>query len=291
MKLVIAATPNVAIPTINELIKSHQVIVVTQPDRPAGRGKQLRQSEVAFAFEGALKPETEAELAAILKGSDLLITIGYGRILKQSTLSIPKFGGINLHFSLLPKWRGAAPVQRAIEAGDKVTGVSVFQMDEGMDTGPIWVQREFPIPYGFSSPELFESLASLGVVAVVEALRAIENGSKPVPQIGEVTVAKKIAKEECVINWNLDTDSIVRKVKAFAFNPGVTTSIRGQQIKVADVRAGITKLQPGEVSKSGEVGTVDGSVQLLTVVPAGKRAMSASDWLNGFKPQPGERFE
>lgn len=291
MKLVIAATPNVAIPTIKELIKSHQVTVVTQPDRPAGRGKQLRQSEVAFAFEGALKPETEAELAAILKGSDLLITIGYGRILKQSTLSIPKFGGINLHFSLLPKWRGAAPVQRAIEAGDKVTGVSVFQMDEGMDTGPIWVQREFPIPYGFSSPELFESLASLGVVAVVEALRAIENGSKPVPQIGEVTVAKKIAKEECVINWNLDTDSIVRKVKAFAFNPGVTTSIRGQQIKVADVRAGITKLQPGEVSKSGEVGTVDGSVQLLTVVPAGKRAMSASDWLNGFKPQPGERFE
>jgi len=291
VKLVIAATPNVAIPTIKELIKSHQVTVVTQPDRPAGRGKQLRQSEVAFAFEGALKPETEAELAAILKESDLLITIGYGRILKQSTLSIPKFGGINLHFSLLPRWRGAAPVQRAIEAGDKVTGVSVFQMDEGMDTGSIWVQREFPIPYGFSSPELFESLASLGVVAVVEALRAIENGSKPVPQIGEVTVAKKIAKEECVINWDLDTDSIVRKVKAFAFNPGVTTSIRGQQIKVADVRAGITKLQPGEVSKSGEVGTVDGSVQLLTVVPAGKRAMSASDWLNGFKPQPGERFE
>jgi len=291
VKLVIAATPNVAIPTINELIKSHQVTVVTQPDRPAGRGKQLRQSEVAFAFEGALKPETEAELAAILKESDLLITIGYGRILKQSTLSIPKFGGINLHFSLLPRWRGAAPVQRAIEAGDKVTGVSVFQMDEGMDTGSIWVQREFPIPYGFSSPELFESLASLGVVAVVEALRAIENGSKPVPQVGEVTVAKKIAKEECVINWDLDTDSIVRKVKAFAFNPGVTTSIRGQQIKVADVRAGITKLQPGEVSKSGEVGTVDGSVQLLTVVPAGKRAMSASDWLNGFKPQPGERFE
>ena len=291
MKLVIAATPNVAIPTIKELIKSHQVTVVTQPDRPAGRGKQLRQSEVAFAFEGALKPETEAELAAILKESDLLITIGYGRILKQSTLSIPKFGGINLHFSLLPRWRGAAPVQRAIEAGDKVTGVSVFQMDEGMDTGSIWVQREFPIPYGFSSPELFDSLAKLGVEAIQESLKLIESGRSPVPQIGEVSVAKKIAKEECVINWDLDTDSIVRKVKAFAFNPGVTTSIRGQQIKVADVRAGITKLQPGEVSKSGEVGTVDGSVQLLTVVPAGKRAMSASDWLNGFKPQPGERFE
>ena len=291
MKLVIAATPNVAIPTINELIKSHQVTVVTQPDRPAGRGKQLRQSEIADAFESALKPETEAELAEILNGSDLLITIGYGRILKQATLSIPKFGGINLHFSLLPRWRGAAPVQRAIEAGDKVTGVSVFQMDEGMDTGPIWVQREFPIPYGFSSPELFESLASLGVVAVVEALRAIENGSKPVPQIGDPTVARKIRKDECVINWNDKSDVIVRKIKAFAFNPGVTTSIRGQQIKIGDARLGTSKLAPGEVNRSGEVGTLDGSIQIVSVVPAGKRAMSASDWLNGFKPQPGERFE
>ena len=291
MKLVIAATPKVAIPTISELKKTHQVTLVTQPDRPAGRGKQLRQSEIADAFEGVLKPESESELANILQGADLLITIGYGKILKAEILALPKFGGINLHFSLLPKWRGAAPVQRAIEAGDKVSGVTVFQMDSGMDTGPIWVQREFPIPYGFSSPELFDALSNLGVSAILEAISAIEGGSKPDDQNGEATIAKKVSKEECIINWNLDTQSIVRKVKAFAFNPGVTTSIRGQQIKVADVRAGITKLQPGEASKSGEVGTVDGSVQLLTVVPAGKRAMSASDWLNGFKPQPGERFE
>lgn len=291
MKLVIAATPKVAIPTISELKKLHQVTIVTQPDRPAGRGKQLRQSEIADAFEGVLKPESEAELTEILQGADLLVTIGYGKILKSETLSLPKFGGINLHFSLLPKWRGAAPVQRAIEAGDKVSGVTVFQMDSGMDTGPIWVQREFPIPYGFSSPELFEELANLGVSAILDALSAIESGGKPHDQSGAATIAKKISKDECVINWNLDTGSIIRKVKAFAFNPGVTTSIRGQQMKIADVREGVSKLQPGELSKTGEVGTADGSVQLLTVIPAGKRAMSAPDWLNGFKPEAGERFE
>ena len=291
MKLVIAATPKVAIPTIFELKKTHQVTLVTQPDRPAGRGKQLRQSEIADAFEGVLKPESESELANILQGADLLITIGYGKILKAETLALTRFGGINLHFSLLPKWRGAAPVQRAIEAGDKVSGVTVFQMESGMDTGPIWVQREFPIPYGFSSPELFDALAKLGVSAILEAISAIEGGRKPVDQKGEATIAKKITKEECIINWNLDTQSIVRKVKAFAFNPGVSTSIRGQQIKIVDVREGVAKLQPGEVSKSGEVGTADGSVQLLTVIPSGKRAMSASDWLNGFKPLAGERFE
>ena len=116
MKLVIAATPKVAIPTINELTKSHQITIVTQPDRPAGRGKQLRSSQIAQTYPNALKPKDESELQKILQGSDLLITIGYGRILSNTTLQIPKYGGINLHFSLLPNWRGAAPVQRAIEA-------------------------------------------------------------------------------------------------------------------------------------------------------------------------------
>lgn len=291
MKLVIAATPKVAIPTISELKKVHQVEIVTQPDRPAGRGKQLRQSEIAEAFQGVLKPESESELANILRGKDLLITIGYGRILKEETLALPKFGGINLHFSLLPKWRGAAPVQRAIEAGDKVSGVTVFQMDKGMDTGPIWAQYEYPIPHGFSSPQLFDALSTLGVTAIVESLIKIESGASPVMQTGIPTIAKKVTKDECSINWSSDTQSIIRKVKAFAFNPGVTSSIRGQQIKIAEIREGVSKLPPGELGKDGEVGTGDGAVQLLTVIPAGKRAMSVADWINGFKPQAGERFE
>ena len=291
MKLVIAATPNVAIPTIEELEKHHQVIVVTQPDRPAGRGKQLKQSEVALHFADALKPESESELAEILTGSDLLITIGYGRILKPETLSIPVHGGINLHFSLLPKWRGAAPVQRAIEAGDKQTGVTVFQMDAGMDTGPIWVQDTFEIPSGFTSPQLFEALANVGVGAVQEALLKIESGLKPVIQNGLASIASKVSKEECRIDWNSSANEILLKIAAFSFNPGVYSYIRGEQIKISCAELSDTKLAPGELTATGLVGTSDHAIALLQVTPAGKKSMSARDWLNGFKAQPGERFE
>ena len=291
MKLVIAATPAVAIPTIEKLKEDHQVTLVTQPDRPAGRGKKMRATEIAEAYPEAKKPDSEEELREILKSSDLLITIGYGRLLSEETLSVPKFGGINLHFSLLPKWRGAAPVQRAISNGDKESGVSVFQMDKGMDTGPIWSQIPFQIPYGYSSPQLFEDLSRIGVSAVEEALVAISKGEVPKPQIGETSIARKISKEECAIDWNKSATKIIQQIKAFAFNPGVTASIRNQQIKIVDARISATTLPVGELNRNGEVGTGDGAIQLLAVTPAGKREMSTSDWLNGFKLQAGERFE
>lgn len=291
MKLVIAATPEVAIPTIKHLQDKHQVTLVTQPDRPAGRGKKMRATEIAEAFPDAKKPESESELQAILEKSDLLLTIGYGRLLSEETLSIPKFGGINLHFSLLPKWRGAAPVQRAISNGDRTTGVTVFQMDTGMDTGPIWSQLPFDIPYGYSSPQLFADLSQLGVKAVDEALISITQGVSPTPQRGEPTIARKISKEECIIDWTKSAASIIQKIKAFAFNPGVNASIRNQQIKIVDARFSDAILSAGELNRNGEVGTGDGAIQLLAVTPAGKREMSVSDWLNGFKLQSGERFE
>ncbi len=291
MKLVIAATPEVAIPTITHLQGKHQVTLVTQPDRPAGRGKKMRATAIAEAFPDAKKPESESELQAILEKSDLLLTIGYGRLLSEETLSIPKFGGINLHFSLLPKWRGAAPVQRAISNGDRTTGVTVFQMDTGMDTGPIWSQLPFDIPYGYSSPQLFADLSQLGVKAVDEALISITQGVSPTPQRGEPTIARKISKEECIIDWTKSAASIIQKIKAFAFNPGVNASIRNQQIKIVDARFSDAILSAGELNRNGEVGTGDGAIQLLAVTPAGKREMSVSDWLNGFKLQSGERFE
>ena len=291
MKLVIAATPNVAIPTIKNLRQNHEVIVVTQPDKPSGRGKQLKASDVSLAFPDVLKPESESELREILKGQELLITIGYGRLLALETLQTPKFGGINLHFSLLPKWRGAAPVQRTIEAGDKRSGVTVFQMDVGMDTGPIWKQMEYQIPDGYSSRDLFGSLAKLGVTAINESLLEIASGSVPTPQNGSPTIARKVLKSECVIDWSKSAQEIVRKIKAFSFNPGVTTSIRNTPMKISDATSGNSNLAPGELNPLGEVGTGSGSVQLLHVIPAGKREMSVKEWLNGFKLQPGERFE
>ena len=294
MKLVIAATPKVAIPTIEELQKLHQVTIVTQPDRPAGRGKLMRPSEVAQKFPLALKPENESDLQAILQGSDLLITIGYGRILRDTTLQIPRFGGINLHYSLLPKWRGAAPVQRAIESGDEKSGVTVFQMDTGMDTGPIWRQIEYVIPLGASSNDLFEALSKLGIDALKQTLLDIQNGVKPTPQQGSATVAKKIDKAECVIDWNRSADEIWRKIRAFGSNPGVSSKIRGSRIKIVEVKPisnSTLNLSPGSLTQNGLVATGDGVLQLVKVLPAGKSEMSAKDWLNGLKLKPGEQFE
>ena len=294
MKLVIAATPKVAIPTINELTKSHQITIVTQPDRPAGRGKRLRSSQIAQTYPNALKPKDESELQKILQGSDLLITIGYGRILSNTTLQIPKYGGINLHFSLLPNWRGAAPVQRAIEAGDRISGVTVFQMDAGMDTGPIWHQIEYEIPTEASSNELFDSLSDLGVEAVKASLLEIEKGSEPVPQNGVPSIARKIDKSECVIEWAKSSDEIWRKVRAFGSNPGVYTTIRGVRIKVLEVKPVVNsevQLPAGSLTPEGIVATGDGAIQLLKIIPSGKSAMLVKDWLNGLKPIPGEAFE
>lgn len=291
MKLVVAATPSVALPTIETLIKEHQVTLVTQPDKPAGRGKKMRASDIANAYPQSFKPHNEAELVDLLQGSDLLITIGYGRLLKLETLKIPKFGGINLHFSLLPRWRGAAPVQRSIEAGDRVTGVTVFQMDSGMDTGPIWHQSEYQMPYGINSIELFDALSQLGAEAVQKTLVKILNNEMPQPQAGKSSIASKVTKDECRLNWFSDAETIIRKIKAFSFNPGVYSIIRGEQIKISDARLSDRDLQPGELNSNGEVGCGSGSIQLLLVTPAGKRTMSALDWINGFKPKIGERFE
>ena len=291
MKLVIAATPDVALASIERLKREHQVTVVTQPDRPAGRGKLLKATPISEIFPDALKPNSEEELAQVISGSDLLITIGYGRLLKTETLSIPTFGGINLHFSLLPKWRGAAPVQRAIEAGDKESGVTVFQMDSGMDTGPIWEQIKYQIPYGANSIELFKTLSIIGADALVSAIEKIQSGSKPTPQSGAVSIAAKISKQEGRIDWHLDAESIIRKIKAFASNPGVFTTIRGEKIKINEAHLTTGVYQPGELTNEGVVGTSAGAIQLINITPAGKRTMSVSDWLNGFKLKSGERFE
>ena len=291
MNLVIAATNSVAIPTIERLRSEHSILLVTMPDSLSGRGRALTPSEIALKYPDVLKPENELELSQLLTGKDLLLTIGYGRILRSSTLSIPKFGGINLHFSLLPKWRGAAPVQRAIEAGDEKSGVTVFQMDSGMDTGPIWQQLDYEIPKNATSSSLFSALAEMGPDATTNAIQKIVNGDEPTIQTGEPTYANKITKSECKIDWNSPAIEIDRKVRAFGENPGVTTSIRGSVLKLNEVSPTDIQLPPACIDAQGRVGTSTTSLQLEMVTPAGKRVMSVRDWLNGYKPTPGERFE
>jgi len=300
LKIVVAATPDVAIPTLNWLITSeHQLLsVITQPDRPAGRGRTLKESVISeWAREKdvpCFKPASVAETATLIEGADVLLTIGYGVLLPEELLSIPMHGCLNLHFSLLPRWRGAAPVQRAIEAGDPVSGVTVFQLDPGMDTGPIYSVKRFALDSDITSDELFSELGALGVEAVEDSLNAIKAGIRPEPQKSDgATRAMKISKEECEINWNLDAQLISQKIRAFTSSPGAWTRFRGEVVKIDSVNISEETLQPGllkVVNKELLVGTSSNAVSMGFLTPAGKSRMDAKSWLNGARLGDGELF-
>lgn len=295
-----AATPDVAIPTFNWLITSeHQLLsVITQPDRPAGRGRTLKESVISeWARENdvpCFKPVSVSETATLIEGADVLLTIGYGVLLPEELLSIPVHGCLNLHFSLLPRWRGAAPVQRAIEAGDSVSGVTVFQLDPGMDTGPIYSVKRFALDSDITSDELFSELGVLGVEAVEDSLNAIKAGIRPEPQKSDgATRAMKISKEECEINWNLDAQLISQKIRAFTSSPGAWTRFRGEVVKIDSVNISEETLQPGllkVVNKELLVGTSSNAVSIGFLTPAGKSRMDAKSWLNGARLGDGELF-
>ena len=295
-----AATPDVAIPTLNWLITSeHQLLsVITQPDRPAGRGRTLKESVISeWARENdvpCFKPASVTETATLIEGADVLLTIGYGVLLPEELLSIPMHGCLNLHFSLLPRWRGAAPVQRAIEAGDPVSGVTVFQLDPGMDTGPIYSVKRFALDSDITSDELFSELGALGVEAVEDSLNAIKAGIRPEPQKSDgATRAMKISKEECEINWNLDAQLISQKIRAFTSSPGAWTRFRGEVVKIDSVKISEETLQPGllkVVNKELLVGTSSNAVSIGFLTPAGKSRMDAKSWLNGARLGDGELF-
>jgi methionyl-tRNA formyltransferase len=300
LKIIVAATPDVAIPTLDWLLDSeHQLVsVITQPDRPAGRGRSLRESVISeWAREHdvpCLKPESIAETVSLLEGSDVLLTIGYGVLLPENLLSIPKHGCLNLHFSLLPRWRGAAPVQRAIEAGDSVSGVTVFQLDPGMDTGPIYSVKRFALDSDITSDELFTELGVLGVEAVEDSLKAIEAGIRPEPQKNDgATRAMKISKEECEIDWDLDAQLISQKVRAFTSLPGAWTRFRGEVVKIDSVTLSDETLDPGlirVINKELIVGTGTKALSVGFLTPAGKSRMDAKSWLNGARLSDGELF-
>jgi methionyl-tRNA formyltransferase len=300
LKIIVAATPEVAIPTLDWLRSSdHQLtLVITQPDRPAGRGRTLKESAVsewARQHEVACaKPESVTETASLIEGADLLLTIGYGVLLPEQILDIPTHGCLNLHFSLLPRWRGAAPVQRAIEAGDLVTGVTVFQLDAGMDTGPIFSVKRFALDADITSDELFTELGLLGVEAVEDALTAISDGVRPQPQKSEgATRAKKISKEECEIDWSLDAQTISQKIRAFTSLPGAWTKFRGEVIKIDSVSVSEERHKSGSLHIVGKellVGTATEAISIGYLTPAGKARMDAKSWLNGARISSGEFF-
>jgi len=301
VRICIAATPSVAIPTLEALLASdHEIVsVITRPDAPAGRGRGLKSSAVSdWASANGIKlhkPESIEEISLLVAASDLVVTIGFGVLLPETTLNIPKHGFINLHFSLLPRWRGAAPVQRALEAGDSITGVTVFQLDAGMDTGPMYTSLPFDIEPSVNTSELLSDLASLGVQAVLEAISQIENGEKPkVQSVDGATRANKLSTEEAQIDWSKDSLVIVNKIRAFYPNPGAWSTFRAVKIKIESAKVSELILKPGVIALQGRsvvVGTGNGAIELVKVKAAGKSAMSAQDWANGQHLLADEEFE
>lgn len=300
MRIGVAATPDVAIPTLNWLLQSeHEVaLIITQPDRPAGRGRLLQQSVVSQWAHShqipLIKPENSGELMGKIEGLDLVLTIGYGVLLPEAILALPKRGFLNLHFSLLPAYRGAAPAQRALHNGETVTGVSVFQLDKGMDTGPIFTQESIQVDPSWRSFDLLARLATLGPEVVKRTFAMIESGLDPHEQVGIASIAAKITKAEAKIDFGLDAKRLSNAIRAFTYEPGAWTMWKGEPFKVCAVDISDEVVGgPGEVfvrDKSVYVSTGSVALELLRVIPAGKKEMDAIDWARGAHLTGGEVF-
>ncbi|HEX6573241.1 MAG TPA: methionyl-tRNA formyltransferase [Steroidobacteraceae bacterium] len=316
MRIVFAGTPEFAVPALDALhAAGHSIVTVyTQPDRPAGRGRELvagpikrRACELGFAVEqpATLRtPESQARLAAY--APDVVVVVAYGLILPQAVLDVPRLGCLNIHASLLPRWRGAAPIQRAVLAGDMRTGISIMQMDAGLDTGPELLRRELAIGPRATSGELHDRLASLGAGAIVEAVAGLASGTlRPRAQPDEgVTYAAKIRKDEARIDWTRSADEIDRLVRAFNPWPVAETRLDGEQVRIwqaqpfenwghsefpnanLGVSAGTVLDVPGRIV----VATGDGALELLTLQLPGRKPVSARDVLNA-RDLRGLRFD
>jgi methionyl-tRNA formyltransferase len=300
MRIGVAATPDVAIPTLDWLLHSDHTIelVITQPDKPAGRGRTLTQSVVGDWAQthgiSLFKPNSPTDLIGVIDDLDLVLTIGYGVLLPEHILSLPKFGFLNLHFSLLPAYRGAAPAQRALQNGEVKTGVSVFQLDKGMDTGPIYSQAAIDIQSSWRSFELLHELAKIGPQAVAEALQIVEQAQNPTIQSGASTLAPKISKAEAKIDFTKSAIEVVNAIRAFTYEPGAWTTWKSEPFKITSAQVTTEhSFLPGALATFGNsvfVGTKDGAVELLTVIPSGKKEMTASEWARGARLSGGEQL-
>lgn len=305
MRLVFAGTPEVALPSLAALVASrHEVVaVVTRPDAPAGRGRSLRPSPVrSYAEEQGIEVLTPASAkdpafhdALRALAPDACPVVAYGALLPQAALDIPRHGWVNLHFSLLPAWRGAAPVQRAIMAGDEVTGASTFLIEAGLDTGPVLGTMTESIRPDDTSGILLDRLAHAGAPLLVATMDAIEEGrATAVPQpVDGVSHAAKVEVEDAEIRWNAPAFAIDRLVRGCTPAPGAWTTFRGERLKVAPVRRddAVTGLAPGAMlvgKNSVHVGTATGAVRLGDVQPHGKKQMEAAAWARGVRIEEGE---
>lgn len=304
MNIVFAGTAPFAVPSLNALLAAGHGLraVYTQPDRPAGRGRKLTASAVKLAALAAgievYQPaslrggEAAAQLAAL--APELLVVVAYGLILPPQILAVPRRGALNVHGSLLPRWRGAAPVERALLAGDEQTGVTIMQMDEGLDTGPVLLQRALPIETGATGGSLRERLAQLGGDALIEALTGLQAGRMaPQPQPAQgACYAAKIGKQEALVDWTLPAVQLERQVRAFSPSPLAHTFWRGERLRIGAARLGAGSGSPGQVLAAGpqgiEVACGETSLWLTDMQPQGGRMLTAREFLAGRRLGAGE---
>lgn len=303
MRLAVAATPEVAIPALDFLLSGTDTLikVFTTEDKEVGRGRSLTPSAVASWSNDhgieCIKIAKAGDMAAHLADVDCVVTVAFGILLPQEILTMPTHGFINLHFSLLPAWRGAAPVQRAIENGDEELGITVFSLDEGMDTGPIYRQASFPRHPSMRSKEALEFLGEQGVPLIAQTLEDISKGVRPTKQseVG-ISLARKLSKAEALIDWKLSSEVIDRLVAAFYPNPIAHSKFRGEILKFTRTsmccdNLDEATLKPGEWLIERErvlIGTGDQPLEVIELIPQGKSEMKATDWARGARIIPGE---
>jgi len=291
MRVIFMGTPEFSVPALDALAAEHEVACVyTQPPRPAGRGKKDRPSPVQVRAEALGLPvrhpaslkgaEAQAEFAAL--EADVAVVVAYGLILPQAVLEAPAQGCLNIHASLLPRWRGAAPIHRAIMAGDAETGVCIMRMEAGLDTGPVLLRREVTIGAEETTGDLHDRLSALGAGAIVEALARLD-GLAPVPQPGAgVTYAAKIDKAEARVDWTRPAGEVDRLIRGLSPFPGAWTEVGGERVKLLRSRLVAGQGAPGQVLSGFTVACGSGAVEVTEAQREGKRPMPVAEVLRGW---------
>ena len=304
MKLIFAGTPEFAAQALGAIVEaSHEVVLVlTQPDRPAGRGMSLQPSPVKrLALEKGIEvfqplslkdAEAQAKIAAF--GAEVMVVAAYGLILPQVVLDMPRFGCINIHASLLPRWRGAAPIQRALLAGDAETGVCIMQMEAGLDTGPVLLRGAFPIAADDTTASLHDRLAALGAKLVVEALAKLPLPAETQPEAG-ITYAHKIEKAEAAIDWSKPAAELDRHIRAFNPFPGAQAQFGGQTVKLWRAVPVVAAGPAGTILAVERTAVViacgDGALAVSELQKAGGKRLPVQQFLAGHPLKVGDRFD
>lgn len=306
MRVLFAGTPAVAVPSLDALVAAgYEVVsVLTRPDAPIGRKRVLtpspvaaRAAELGIDIIHATRVDHAVTAKIAAAKPDVAAIVAYGGLIPRAALDVPPHGWINLHFSLLPAWRGAAPVQRAVMAGDDVTGAVTFLLEEGLDTGPVFGTLTEGVGPEDTAGALLERLSHSGAVLLTQTLSAVDAGrAAPQPQVGDISLAPKLTIDDGRLDWNQPALAIGRRARGVTPEPGAWSTLDGQRVKLEPVRLrpDITDLQPGAVFLDGKsvlVGTGSHAVELTRIQPSGKKMMAAADWARGMATLESVVFE